>query len=153
MICCLPSHDRMCSNCWKLQKKRRSKKTKINKKEEEKNPWCCRRKISYWPCSLHSVCDIQQQIYEHIYVRLEKNISIYLSIIILYQLFDSNCIVTITIAKIIQAGAASSKGGRSWQAFGEKKCLKFFRRECICWFTTNKLCFDLCVLPKYGRFI
>ena len=61
--------------------------------------------------------------------------------IILYQLFDSNCIVTITIAKIIQAGAASSKGGRSWQAFGEKKCLKFFRRECICWFTTNKWCF------------
>ena len=44
-----------------IAKGKRSKKTKINKKVEEKNPWCCRRKISYWPSSFHSVCDIQQK--------------------------------------------------------------------------------------------
>ena len=49
-------------------KRRRSKKTNINKKMEEKNPWCCRRKISYWPCSFHSVCDIQQrELWTHMY--------------------------------------------------------------------------------------
>ena len=77
MICCLPSHNRMCSNCWKLQKKER--RSKISKKEEEKNPWCCRRKISYWPCSFHSVCDIQQKnLWTHICTTWEnKYLSIY----------------------------------------------------------------------------
>ena len=66
--------------CWELQK-RRSKKTKINKKEEETNPWCCRRKISYWPCSFHSVCDIQQRnLWTHICTTWEnKYLSIYLT--------------------------------------------------------------------------
>ena len=75
--CYMFTHNQMCSNCWKLQK-RRPKKTKINKKEEEKNPWCCRRKISYWPCSFHSVCDIKQRdLWTHIYTTWDNK---YLSI-------------------------------------------------------------------------
>ena len=34
-----------------------ARRTNINKEAEEKKPWCCRRMISYWPCSFHSVCD------------------------------------------------------------------------------------------------
>ena len=83
MICCLPSHLIECVEIVENCKKRRSKKTKINKKEEEKNPWCCRRKISYWPCSFHSVCDNQQRnLWTHTCTTWENKflkISIYLT--------------------------------------------------------------------------
>ena len=87
--------------CWELQK-RRSKKTKINKKEEEKNPWCCRRKISYWPCSFHSVCDIQQRnLWTHICTTWENK---YLSI----SKYLSNCPTRHPWLETVQPSTAQS---------------------------------------------
>ena len=44
-----------------------------------------------------------------------------------------------------------SRGGRSWQAFGErKKCLQFFRRTRLCQFATKKTLF-LRVFPNCNQ--
>ena len=50
---------------------------------------------------------------------------------------------------------ASVQGGRSWQAFSErKKCLQFFRRMRICQFTTKGQFFTqfYLVLPSFTQF-
>ena len=77
MICCLPSHSRMCSNCWRLQKKEDPRRPRSTRRRRRRIPGAAGgRSVIDHAASTQSVI-FNKEIYEHIYVRLEK-INIYL---------------------------------------------------------------------------
>ena len=81
MIGCLRNTDWLIAlNVQHDTQEEEARTTNINKEPEEKKPWCCRKMISYWPCSFHSVCDYWTRIVLWTHTHDMRKINIYLSI-------------------------------------------------------------------------